>query len=82
MPNVAPGRNPPGSRLRSRESPAWSVNFSGPSDEANLTLTESELVIGQGDVPNFVLKLIGHITINANGEVTSQKFEFETKCRG
>lgn len=39
-------------------------------------------VIGQGRVPNYVIHVLQHVTVNANGEVTSEKFEFDDKCPG
>ena len=35
-----------------------------------------------GKTDNLVIRTIIHTTTNANGEVTSMKFEFETDCRG
>jgi hypothetical protein len=35
------------------------------------TILETERVIGQGQVPNFDLKFLLHITVNANGDITA-----------
>jgi len=49
---------------------------------ANQTLWQDAVLVGQGDVPNFLFQEIEHITINDNGEVT---VDFEMpfqKCLG
>jgi hypothetical protein len=40
------------------------------------------MTISSGDVPNFIVLFVSHLTINANGEVTVDKNEFRTECRG
>lgn len=48
----------------------------------NQTLWQDAVLVGQGDVPNFLFQEIEHITINDNGEVV---VDFETpfqKCLG
>jgi hypothetical protein len=55
-----------------------SVNMrSLPSD---MTLTVSEHVIGQGSVPNFLLYITLHITVNAEGRGTATVDNFNTEC--
>jgi hypothetical protein len=39
-------------------------------------------VISTGDASNFFLKILVHLTFNANGDLTSQKTEFMPECRG
>lgn len=39
-------------------------------------------VNAQGNADNFVVRTTIHTTVNANGEITSQSFEFETDCNG
>jgi hypothetical protein len=57
------------------------VNVNGNNPENNVTLTETLDVLAQGKVPNFKIKVLQHVTINANGEITSMTSEFETSCR-
>jgi hypothetical protein len=40
------------------------------------------IVISSGNAPNFLAFFVYHLTINANGEVTGQRNEFRTECRG
>ena len=59
-----------------------SVSESFPDGSLSQTFTDYFLVIAQENVPNFVLKVLFHMTTNANGEVTSMKTEFSPACRG
>ena len=55
--------------------------FTGPgATEATIVL--NEVFAAQGNVPNFTLKILEHITITPNGDITSVKFTFDTECRG
>ena len=48
----------------------------------NQTLWQDAVLVGQGNVPNFLFQEVEHITINHNGEVvTDFTMEF-TKCLG
>ena len=38
-------------------------------------------LIGPGSAPNTRGRLVTHITVNANGEVTSTKFDLTSECR-
>lgn len=42
----------------------------------------NQVIVAQGNAPNFYATDSGHITINANGEVTSSSFDNETRCQG
>ena len=44
------------------------------------TITVREVVSAQGQVPNFVVYNIFHLTFNANAELTSLKSESRTDC--
>lgn len=46
----------------------------------NMTLVFDERVISRGDRPNFIVGFLVHVTMNANGEMTSQTFEPRTRC--
>jgi hypothetical protein len=46
----------------------------------NQTINASELVIGQGSVPNFDLHELLHITINADGTITSSIDNVTATC--
>jgi hypothetical protein len=45
------------------------------------TFTQSFRLIGQSDVPDRRFDVRFHVTVNANGEVTSFRFEFSETCR-
>lgn len=44
------------------------------------TLWQDFVFSAQGDVPNFLVQLVRHFTINANGEMTISFMKFFTKC--
>jgi hypothetical protein len=39
-------------------------------------------LIAQGSADNLVVSTTIHVTVNANGEITSTSFEFTTNCNG
>jgi hypothetical protein len=46
------------------------------------TFTSSAKLIGQGPSNNAVVRLVGHLTLNANGDITANIERFETLCGG
>jgi opacity protein-like surface antigen len=54
----------------------------GGNGAAEETIVESELFVAQGSAPNFVLKLLEHITITPDGTVRVLNIDFDTECRG
>jgi len=60
-------------------------NFRAFSESAtNFTFTWTQHVIRQGSTTptdDFVLKIVTHVTMNANGEVTSVVNKFDTECK-
>lgn len=52
----------------------------GPQSE--LTVIQVVRLISQGSAPNFQLQVVLHITINANGQTTSEVTESRIACRG
>lgn len=52
----------------------------GPQSE--LTVIQVVRLISQGSAPNFQLQVVLHITINANGQTTSEVTETRIMCRG
>ncbi|HEX8285768.1 MAG TPA: hypothetical protein VF588_20595 [Pyrinomonadaceae bacterium] len=52
----------------------------GPQSEA--TVIQTVKLISQGPAPNFFLRLVFHVTINANGQTTSTVTESSIECRG
>lgn len=52
----------------------------GPQSE--LTVIQVVRLISQGSAPNFQLQIVLHITINANGQTTSEVTETRIICRG
>lgn len=47
----------------------------------NLIITGHLNLNGRGIVPNKILRVVEHITINANGDVTSTKLELTAECK-
>lgn len=47
----------------------------------NLTQTAHLNFIGQGAVPNARVRLLIHMTVNANGEATATNFDFTSDCQ-
>lgn len=45
------------------------------------TVVDSFRVIGQGNGNNFLLHVTLHITVNANGTVTAEVFDFSVECK-
>lgn len=52
----------------------------GPQSE--VTVIQTIKLITQGPTQNFFLRIVFHITINANGETTSTVEETSVECRG
>ena len=52
----------------------------GPQSE--VTVIQTVKLITQGPAQNFFLRIVFHITINANGETTSTVDETSVECRG
>jgi hypothetical protein len=49
--------------------------------QANETFVNNFRIIGQGDGNNFLVHLLTHLTINANGDVTADHEIASTECR-
>jgi hypothetical protein len=45
------------------------------------TVVDSFQVIGQGNGNNFLVHVTLHITVNANGTVTAEVFDFSVECK-
>jgi len=52
----------------------------GPQSE--VTIIQTVKLISQGPAPNLFLRLVFHITVNANGQTTSTVTESSIECRG
>lgn len=52
----------------------------GPQSEA--TVISTVKLISQGPALNFFLRVVMHVTVNANGETTSEVQEVSIECRG
>jgi hypothetical protein len=48
----------------------------------NQTLWQDAVLVGQGDVPNFLFQQTEHFTVNNNGEITTDFDHVFTKCLG
>jgi hypothetical protein len=53
----------------------------GEGGAENQTLWQDFVFNGQGNVPNFLVQLTEHFTINANGELVVDFRQFTTKCQ-
>ena len=49
---------------------------------SNLTVSNTSRIISSGPSDNMLLTTSLHFTVNANGEVTVNTFEFTRECRG
>ena len=59
-------------------------HFSEPVDEdgaVNFTSVDSFKLIGHGKAPNFLVQVVSHITINANGDVTAEFERVSEQCK-
>jgi hypothetical protein len=73
------GTGPSGTRYVVNEHVNGTIN----SGAAGTFTSEARLVaVAQGSADNLVVHTFIHTTVNANGEVTAQSFEFETDCQG
>lgn len=72
---------PSGLNYNVRTTTNESINDSeGPQSEA--TIISTVRLISQGSVLNYFLRLVFHVTVNANGETTSTVTESRIECRG
>jgi hypothetical protein len=79
--NVTGTGTPSGLTYNVRTTTNETVNDSdGPQSE--LTVIQVIRLITQGSAPNFQLQVVLHITINANGQTTSEVTETRIYCRG
>lgn len=73
------GTSPSGTRYVVNEH----VNSSSTSAGAQTFTNEARLVaVAQGPEDNLIVHTFIHTTVNANGEVTSERFVFESDCQG
>jgi hypothetical protein len=49
---------------------------------SNFTVVLEEVFVSQGPLPNANVRIIEHMTIDANGDITSDTFDFNGNCRG
>jgi hypothetical protein len=54
----------------------------GPFPQVVTAASPGTMVISAGSGPNFLAFFVYHLTVNANGDVTGEKSEFRTECRG
>ncbi len=50
--------------------------------QSESTVISTVKLIAQGQVLDFYLRIVLHVTVNANGETTSQVSEVSVECRG
>jgi hypothetical protein len=82
--------NPQGAKLEDESGRVYSGtgvgrgHFSEPVDEngaATFTAVDSFKLIGHGSAPNFLLQVVFHSTINANGDVTVEFERVSEECK-
>ena len=54
----------------------------GNNDQVAFTFVENAPLISQGSLPNLMMRLNEHVTINANGDITVIRVDFTADCRG
>ena len=57
----------------------WSQNLSFGS-AGTFTTIRNEKLVGTGRTPNMMLHFVTHVTVNANGEITSDVGQFSIDC--
>lgn len=50
--------------------------------QSSVTVVQSVNVIAQGPLPNFLMRVVFHVTINANGQTTTIVDNARVECRG
>ncbi len=60
----------------------WVEGVVRPGDLDVFTDVEVFNLIGRGSTPNFIAHITVHITVNANGDLTTDIFLENTECRG
>jgi hypothetical protein len=73
---------PSGANYRVTTSSNETINDNGTNPQTELTSVQVVNLIGQGPVPNALLRVVIHVTINANGTTTSQVLETRIECHG
>lgn len=53
-------------------------HFVGASD---FTAISEEVFVSKGGLPNLAVEIVEHMTVDANGNITSDKFSFSGNCR-
>ena len=59
-------------------------HFSEPVDETgavSFSSVDSFKIIGHGKAPNFLVQIVSHMTINANGDVTAEFEKVSEQCK-
>lgn len=51
-------------------------------EQAEMTVIQTVKLITQGPALNYFMRLVFHVTVNANGQTTSSVFETRMECRG
>jgi hypothetical protein len=64
-----------------RVSDASHSTFTAGPTQFEYTITGHQRFIGQGRTPDFFLHFVGHTTVNAKGQVTSDFYNFRITCR-
>jgi hypothetical protein len=50
--------------------------------QSEATIISTVKLISQGSATNYLLRLVFHVTVNANGQTTSTVTESQIECRG
>ncbi|MFL6254452.1 MAG: hypothetical protein ACJ74T_05495, partial [Pyrinomonadaceae bacterium] len=51
-------------------------------EQSEMTVIQTVKLITQGPALNYFMRLVFHVTVNANGETTSSVLETTMECRG
>ena len=79
--NVTGAGVPTGNTYNVRTTSNETLNDNDPG-QVETTVIQTVKLITQGPALNYFLQLVYHITVNANGETTSEVSESRIQCRG
>ena len=79
--NVTGTGSPSGNTYNVRTTSNETLN-DNESGQVETTVIQTVKLITQGPALNYFLQLVFHITVNANGETTSEVSESRVQCRG
>ena len=72
----------PSRRSSASSTATSSASNDNDSEQSETTVIQTVKLITQGPALNYFLQLVFHITVNANGQTTSEVEESRIECRG